>query len=182
MTKENQMNITSRKDLGKLFQHHFLTGKGVEVGVEQGLNADNILNYWKGKIWLIDIWENPNFLFDCMNLHRDNKNVSFIRDKSTIAASNFVDNSLDFIYIDDDHSYNGIKSSFEAWFPKVRFGGIVSGHDYGENDCIGVKQFIDEYIKLHPEIEVNFTTDDFYVGERKDLQGLEYQTWWFIKK
>lgn len=31
---------------------------------------------------------------------------------------------------DPDHSYESVKRDVEAWFPRIRIGGIVSGHDY----------------------------------------------------
>lgn len=57
--------------------------------------------------------------------------LSFIN-KSTVEAAPLVpDNSLDFIFIDADHSYEGVKRDIELWRPKVRSGGYLSGHDVG---------------------------------------------------
>jgi hypothetical protein len=96
------------------------------------------------------------------------------KDNSVDASKTVINESLDWVYIDADHSYEGIKSDYNAWYDKVRVGGIISGHDYGLNgDCEGVKQFIDELTESG--IEMHFTTDDFF-------EGRPYQTWWFIKK
>lgn len=173
--------MKSRNEIGKLFQSVYKTGIGCEIGVEQGINSERILKDWKGKLLCVDIWLNETFYNEAKE-RLNNERVNLIRLDSKTAAQTIENGSLDWVYIDDDHSYNGVKTSFYSWFEKVRVGGIVSGHDYGVNDCIGVKEFIDEYMIEHPEVEMNFTTDDFYIGERKDLQGLEYQTWWFIKK
>lgn len=49
----------------------------------------------------------------------------------TVAAAGLVeDGSLDFIFIDADHTYEGCKRDIEAWTPKVRTGGMICGHDY----------------------------------------------------
>lgn len=36
---------------------------------------------------------------------------------------------IDFIFIDGDHSYEGVKQDFDDWFPKVSKGGIIFLHD-----------------------------------------------------
>lgn len=40
---------------------------------------------------------------------------------------------LDFVFIDGDHSYEMVKAELEAWWPKVKVGGVLSGHDYDHN-------------------------------------------------
>lgn len=51
-------------------------------------------------------------------------------EKPTVEAAALVqDNSLDFVFIDADHSYEGVKADIELWRPKVRPGGYLSGHD-----------------------------------------------------
>ncbi len=47
------------------------------------------------------------------------------------AAAAFDDESLDLVWIDGDHSYEGCLADIEAWLPKVRAGGLIGGHDYG---------------------------------------------------
>jgi hypothetical protein len=45
-------------------------------------------------------------------------------------ASSFPDGSLDLVFIDGDHSYDACKADILAWGPKLKAGGILSGHDY----------------------------------------------------
>lgn len=52
-----------------------------------------------------------------------------IKDYTTEAAKQVEDESLDFVFIDADHSYEGVMRDVQAWAPKVRKGGIVFGHD-----------------------------------------------------
>lgn len=52
-----------------------------------------------------------------------------IRNFTALAAKSFDNESLDFVFIDADHSYAGVKKDIDAWWPKVRNGGMVSGHD-----------------------------------------------------
>jgi predicted O-methyltransferase YrrM len=68
--------------------------------------------------------------------------VTPIKSVSWDAAINFPDESIDFVFIDADHSYESVKKDIDAWLPKIRKNGMISGHDY-TNPC-GVKQAVDE--------------------------------------
>jgi len=69
--------------------------------------------------------------------------VKIIRSDSVAAAKLVEDGSLDFVFIDADHSYEGCKADIEAWEPKVRKGGMVAGHDYNRK-WPGVVRSVDE--------------------------------------
>lgn len=55
--------------------------------------------------------------------------VRIIRGDSADSAQFVEDGSLDFVFIDADHTYEGCLRDIHAWTPKVRSGGMVSGHD-----------------------------------------------------
>ena len=85
-------------------------------------------------------------------------------------ALEFANNSVDFVYLDGDHQYEPVKSEIEAWYPKVRVGGILAGHDYVERSHIeefGVIPAVDEFIKRE-RLQLNTTTEYF-------------ATWWITK-
>ena len=65
-----------------------------------------------------------------------------MRMDSVEAAKRVEDGSLDFVFIDGDHSYDGCKRDIAAWTPKVKLGGWIGGHDYSER--WGVKRAVDE--------------------------------------
>lgn len=163
---------TTRNEFGKLFQKHFMQGTGAEIGVRYGLFSKTLSKEWKGKIICVDLWENRE-IEEVSSAILEGLNVERYKGTSKEAAEYYADGGLDWVYIDAGHSYAEVKADFDAWYSKVRSGGIISGHDYGDNG-FGVKKFIDEYIKLNPEIKMNFTTGDFW-------QGMEYQSWWFVK-
>lgn len=54
-----------------------------------------------------------------------------IQQDSIIAADDFADNSLDFVFHDTDHSYDHVHREIRAWHPKVKPGSVYGGHDYG---------------------------------------------------
>jgi cephalosporin hydroxylase len=51
---------------------------------------------------------------------------------------------IDFLFIDGDHSYDGVKRDFELFSPLVRPGGTVALHDVAAADCPGVEQYFAE--------------------------------------
>jgi hypothetical protein len=57
-------------------------------------------------------------------------NYAFIKEFSVEASQEFEDSSIDFVFIDGNHSEPYVSQDITAWAPKVRPGGIVSGHDY----------------------------------------------------
>jgi Methyltransferase domain len=51
--------------------------------------------------------------------------------------------SIDFVFIDGDHRYEGVKKDIDAWYPIVRSGGVIAGHDY-THEFPGVLQAVKE--------------------------------------
>lgn len=54
-----------------------------------------------------------------------------VRMDSVSAAATYPDASLDFVFIDGDHLYEGVLADIKAWLPKVKPGGTIAGDDYG---------------------------------------------------
>jgi predicted O-methyltransferase YrrM len=71
-----------------------------------------------------------NFVVNRLNEVRCNHFVEIIKSDSCAATSLFENESLDFVFIDGNHRYDYVKKDIEAWLPKIKKGGIISGHDY----------------------------------------------------
>lgn len=56
--------------------------------------------------------------------------IVLMRMDSIKAAEIIAPKSLDLVFIDCQHEYEGVKKDIQAWLPKVKDGGIISGHDY----------------------------------------------------
>ena len=61
---------------------------------------------------------------------KDVPNIIKIRKSSVEAAKDFTDGSLDAVYIDASHDENSVREDIKTWRPKIKPGGVLSGHDY----------------------------------------------------
>ena len=57
-------------------------------------------------------------------------NLEIIVDTSINASKQFEKESIDFVFIDGDHSYESVKNDIKYWEPKVKENGLIIGHDY----------------------------------------------------
>jgi len=97
-----------------------------------------------------------------------------MRMTSMEAAKLVPDNSLDFVYIDAAHDFDNVMADITAWEPKVRIGGIVSGHDYVNNRKITVAKAVDEYVSLH--------NIDSYYRTIADSPIDGHPSWFWVRK
>lgn len=86
-------------------------------------------------------------------------NVTMIREMSFAAVDRFQDESLDFVHIDGDHSFDAAIMDLVMWVPKVRRGGLVLVHDYFALNWPGVTQAVSNYIFAH-QINSLYVTHD----------------------
>jgi hypothetical protein len=62
---------------------------------------------------------------------RSDFDAMFHKTNSLDGARGQKDGKYDFIYLDAGHDYKSICQDLEAWYPKLRPGGVFAGHDYG---------------------------------------------------
>jgi hypothetical protein len=75
-------------------------------------------------------WDHEAYYRYIIEQTKKYKNRSkFYRMKTTEAATHVEDDSLDFVFIDADHSYEAVKEDIINWTDKVKVGGYVMGHD-----------------------------------------------------
>lgn len=74
--------------------------------------------------------------------HKDR--IKMLEMSSLLAANSFEDSSLDFIFLDSYMDENSIEEDLNAWYPKLKSGGVFSGHDFIEGEIVelGIDKFI----------------------------------------
>jgi hypothetical protein len=144
--------LPSRQELPQLLNERGLVGRGAEIGVLEGRFSAQILSSWSGRNLLsIDPWRGNDARYErvCRRLGAFGERSTIWRMMSVDAAAQLPDHSLDFVYIDAMHDYDSVKEDLEAWYGKVRPGGILAGHDYQDEDLphevCRVKSAVDEF-------------------------------------
>lgn len=109
---------------------------GCEVGVHQGRTFKYVLDNCPGmtKHIAIDKWEGKDGLYEqwleeLKESLKDDPRAEFIRGFSQDVSDQVEDNSLDFVFIDGDHSFEGCARDIRHYAPKVKKGGWITGHD-----------------------------------------------------
>jgi hypothetical protein len=113
-----------------------------EIGVENGDNALRLLkNLDIKRIYLVD-WYKPSpqygYTEEMVESQRKHayevlepwKDKIIWIEKDSVEASENVKEELDYVYIDGDHTDNGVYRDIVAWYPRVKKGGICGGHDF----------------------------------------------------
>lgn len=154
-----------------------------EVGVRFGDNFSTLLTSNVEVAVAVDPWMlfesqecDPEATYTQQDLDRqcDDFKIRFLdkdsrvklnRSTSLEAAINYPDHYFDFIYIDGNHTYHHCKSDLTAWWPKVKIGGILAGHDYINHRDYGVIQAVEEF-KSENSIssENSFTNEENYAS------------------
>jgi hypothetical protein len=150
--------VKTRIDLVKLLPQN---SKAAEVGVAEGFFSADLLRAGVGILYSIDAWKtipgqkgdggfdqswhDKNYVAAVERLKEFRDRSIIIRGMSVEAANGIPDESLDLVYLDDDHSVEGVISSLTAYYPKIKPGGIMAGHDY-MNDDYGVKIAVNRFV------------------------------------
>jgi len=131
----------------------------VEIGTWKGRSAVFMGEHIKDKnikFYTVDVFEyhgeydvfktneSNSFYEDVLkNIEPVKECVNIIKQSSLDACDQFENESIDFLFLDGDHTYEVVKKELELWYPKVKIGGTIGGHDYSQ-PC-GVKQAVDEF-------------------------------------
>ena len=198
--------MKDRADIPMYLTKLGLSGEGVEVGVRDGEFSEWVLSHWNGFMHLVDPWLNQdNALYtDISNVNQNEQEARFkmVSDKmeskfpgrykihrtySVEASKSFTDSQLDYIYIDARHDYAGVLEDLNAWWSKLKTGGLFAGHDFVpdgnlKEGAFGVQQAVFEFAqKVNKEVQSISTKTRS--GGREEPQHIDggCTTFYFIK-
>ena len=181
------MEVRNRRELAKYFNELGFK-KGAEIGTASGEYAAFLLQSIPGlELYCIDSWCTYKEERRMQRAHQhvtnyeftkkrfaENKKVHVIKAFSMDAVREFEDESLDFVYIDGNHSFDYVMRDIIEWSRKVRVGGIVSGHDHYHFRRSGVVEAVKAYTSVHG-IKFNLTESR---EEWKKFDDGEPSFWW----
>lgn len=137
---------------------------GAEIGIWKGKMSQFLLRREDLTLYMVDSWlavpglEAEGFTADAQAQNHVDAilRTDFAADRrivlhvdSEIAAMTTPDESLDFVFIDADHSYEGVRKDIRAWMSKLKRGALLAGHDYdnpNERNGKEVKRAVDDTV------------------------------------
>ena len=122
------IGIMIKRILGKLYSIDWYRGGVGEEHLTEIVNNQNV----------------RDIFLDNMKYFHLEDTVEQWKMTSEEASTKFINESLDFIFIDGSHTYEDVKQDIHLWYPKLKYGKIIAGHDYYG----GVKQAVDEIFPI----------------------------------
>jgi len=151
----------SREKLAKIFGKLGFK-KGAEIGVAGGRHSAGICQRVPGlDLLCVDTWaryrENPrggpqeqhDKNYELAQTRLAQYNATLVRAKSMDAVRDVPYGSLDFCYIDGNHSFDYVMTDMVEWGRRVRQDGIIAGHDYYPFKWAGVIEAVEAYVRAH---------------------------------
>jgi hypothetical protein len=138
--------MTHRIQLVDKLRELGILGPAAEIGVAEGNFSRDLLAAGIPFLYMVDMWQHvPGRKGDISSPpewhHRNFDKAVWQTERyadtrqmlimDSVRAAGLVSNGeLSLAYLDADHSFEGVTRDLEAWYPKVRSGGIIAGHDY----------------------------------------------------
>lgn len=166
--------------------------KVLEVGVEYGGYLDIYyprMEKYVEKFYLVDLWQtegNDDHFTKFTDrveqgyarvkeLYGDNPKIEMCKGASVERSKDFPDEFFDYIYIDADHTKKAVLDDLNAWYPKVKKGGIIAGHD----------TYCDPHNISYEFFDVEGALEEFFTEEQQENIHLTneyaYKSWVYIK-
>lgn len=126
----------------------------VEIGSYLGASTCFLafgLSLKNGVVYAVDTWTNigmsegtrdtyQEFLSNTASMQRW---IRPLRGYSETIAKDFSE-KIDLLFIDGDHSYEGVSTDLRVWLPKMKNAGIIAFHDYSWAE--GVRRVVEEFV------------------------------------
>lgn len=129
----------------------------VELGTDIGAYAAEFMKEFKGELICVDNYEEyewmphsrlPDMLMAINALQPYHPRARIVMDDSVALADRlprWITSRLGFVYIDATHEFDSVLSEIKAWWPLIREGGLLAGHDYSPESHPEVVQAVNEF-------------------------------------
>lgn len=172
-----ELEIKNKRRVWKPFMEKYNCQRIAELGVFDGFNFNLMTEHSPEVAVAVDSWISDGNAArnDCgltqqkLDEQYDNFKKSLkpftklYREYTFEAVKRFPDEYFDLIYIDADHSYEGVKKDMEDWWPKLKKGGFFTGDDYTNKRAkytgvvFGVVEAVNEFAKKRGLTVYNLT-------------------------
>lgn len=147
---------------------------GLEIGVASGWTMNHFLQnlpnlqltgidpyigYMDGNIKIAQEMLDAQYLAAQDNISDFAPRGKILRGYSQDFVNSFEDKSLDYIFIDGDHSYEGALRDCELFFPKIKSNGIFAGHDWSFD---GVQKAVNEFKDKNGSPNIRMIKEDVW--------------------
>ena len=174
--QETQSRWLPGEDIPELIAH-ISNPIGIEIGTAEGITTEYLLSSISDlKLYGIDPytdyidWDdrqpdqigNKEQFLAKTEMYSDR--FIHIKKSSNDVVDMFEDESVDFIFIDGDHSYNQVLKDCINYWPKVKIGGILIGHDFSKIE------------------DVNKAVNDFAGQIKYEISNARQDLWYIVKR
>jgi hypothetical protein len=128
------------------------------------------LNQYQQNPYYVDNYELNEVYEEFLNNIDPVKHViNHIKDFSTIASKTYKNNSIDFVFLDGNHLYKSVVADIEHWLPKIKIGGILSGHDYWDEGHYMYQEGVNKAVTEKFKDEFTVTNEGcWYINKNKN--------------
>lgn len=164
-----KIHHNSRRIIPSLINRHKCR-IGVEIGVYKAAYSERLLEKSCLEVlYGVDIYSEEFLYFSKetpvqvetearKRMERFGEDFRLLIGESTEVAQWFEDGFFDFVYIDGDHHLENVLADLRSWWPKVRSGGVFSGHDFvskGKTKRVekALRIFFGDSVRIHVTME-----------------------------
>jgi cephalosporin hydroxylase len=150
----------------------------LEIGCYAGASSCLMIQRPNTNVFAIDIGYPVNKQSVLMNINKLNKNHNYFEyiqgysnDNIVLNRVKEIKNGIDILFIDGDHSYDGVLSDFNLYSGFVNNGGYIIFDDYNDHyHSPEVKPSVDDIIKSLNGYEIIGCLDNIYGARPSELK------------
>jgi len=128
---------------------------GTYLGKSTAFMATEIINSKKNIRFDAIEWWDYHYRKTKENLKNFSDKVNVIKGDSRKIFTQYKDDSLDFVFIDTSHTEEDTLLELQGWYPKIKIGGVIAGHDFDHPGYPGVRIAVEKFFGKDYEVKKN---------------------------